>query len=513
MPRMLFDANLILPLAAGLVGMTLLLVILNQMRRNPLLRNLSLPYTVGVLALVAWGGLWLANTRFNLAVDPTLWHILAAALIFSWGYVALGVSEHLLVQRWVQRSGITIPRLARDIVRAIAITLIILLIMQLVFNITPSSILISSTLLSAVIGLALQDLLKNVIAGVALQLERPFDVGHWIQVGDGIGKVVEMSWRATSVITVDGNYIIYPNSDLATSRVINYTLPNTLQAMHTQIALSYVHPPNTIKRVLHEAMLASPDVAPDPVPSVKVLSYGDYSITYDLKFWLHNYDRYPEKRDKVMTNAWYALQRAGINLPLPVREVYHHEEGASEQALRRRGHLARMTTDLRTAEILDVLNDMELAVLVERVHARLYGVGDLLVRQGDPGETLFILRSGRVRVDVRNKNSATITVNRLGPGECFGEMALMTGEPRGASVIAEEDTEVLVVSKDDLAPLLRNNAKLPERLGEMLNLRREMNRLALERQQADELPNDETISYPKLVDRIRQFFGLGREES
>jgi CRP-like cAMP-binding protein len=282
--------------------------------------------------------------------------------------------------------------------------------------------------------------------------------------------------------------------------------------MHTQIALSYVHPPNTIKRVLYDAMIASPDVTPDPAPSVKVFSYGDYSVTYDLKFWLYNYDNYPDKRDRVMTNAWYALQRSGISMPLPVREVYHHEEGPNEQALRRREHLARMAADLRVATILDVLNDQEVAVLVERVHARLYGVGDLLVRQGDPGETLFILRSGRVRVDVRNQNGTLMTVNRIGAGECFGEMALMTGEPRGASVIAEEDTEVLLVSKDDLAPLLRNNAKLPERLGEMLNLRREMNRLALERQQPDELHNDEPIPYLKLVDRIRQFFGLGRDE-
>jgi small-conductance mechanosensitive channel/CRP-like cAMP-binding protein len=509
---MLFDASLILPLVGGFVGLGLLIAILSQLRRNPFLRTLSLAYTVGVLALSIWGGLWLANTRFNLIVAPTIWNILTAVLIFCWGYVALGVSEYILTQRLVRNSGIAIPRLARDIVRAIALTIAILITLQIVFNITPSSILISSTLLSAVIGLALQDLLKNVIAGVALQLERPFDIGHWIQVGDGIGKVVEMSWRATNVITVDGNYIIYPNSDLATSRVINYTLPEPRQAMHTQIALSYVHPPNTIKRVLYDAMLASPDVTPDPTPSVKVLSYGDYSVTYDLKFWLYNYDNYPDKRDKVMTNAWYALQRSGISMPLPVREVYHHEEGPDEQALRRREHLARMATDLRVATILDVLNEQELAILVERVHARLYGAGDLLVRQDDPGETLFILRSGRVRVDVRNPNGTIITVNRIGPGECFGEMALMTGEPRGASVIAEEDTEVLVVSKDDLAPLLRNNAKLPERLGEMLNLRREMNRLALERQQPDHLPSEETIPYLKLVDRIRQFFGLGRDE-
>ncbi len=496
-------------LVAQSVGtLLLLLILLRLFYRRPALRALTWPYLIGALTLSVGIVLPVVLPPLPLLVE----HLLLATQVFTWGAVGLILTEHVLVERWARISGVVVPRLARDIVRAVAFGLGVLVVLQLVFNIAPTSIVVSSTILSAVIGLALQDLLKNVIAGIALQLEHPFEVGHWIQVDGGIGKVVEMSWRATRVITVDGNYIIYPNSALATSQLINYSMPQATQALHTQIALSYIHPPNIVKRVLIEAILASPFVTQDPPPSVKVLGYGEYSVNYDLKFWLYDYDRYPDKRDSVMTNAWYALQRAGLKLPLPVREVYTHEETGEDLLRRRAEHLERIRADLQRSAILAALNGAELATLAERAYVRLYGTGDVLVHQGEPGEILFIIRNGRVRVDVRRPDGAVLTVNQLGPGECFGEMALMTGEPRGASVIAAEDSEVLLVAKDAIAPLMLANPSLPEQLGTLLAERRAMTESALNQAKtADAL--DETVPRATLVQRIRQFFGIDEAAS
>jgi small-conductance mechanosensitive channel len=122
--------------------------------------------------------------------------------------VAIGLGERLLIDRWIGRHGVAVPRLARDIARAMVFILAVVLTIRFVFEVPLSSIVISSTVLTAVIGFALQDLLKNVIAGIALQMERPFDVGHGVEVNKQIGRVVEMSWRATRVITIDGNYVI-----------------------------------------------------------------------------------------------------------------------------------------------------------------------------------------------------------------------------------------------------------------------------------------------------------------
>jgi CRP-like cAMP-binding protein len=165
---------------------------------------------------------------------------------------------------------------------------------------------------------------------------------------------------------------------------------------------------------------------------------------------------------------------------------------------------------LRQIDLLAVLENAELHALAERVGTRLYGRGEVLARQGEAGDTFFIIRSGRVRIDVDDVLSdslSAVTVNHLGPGDFFGEMALLTGAARGATVTAVEDTEILLVARPDLAPLLQANPELPERLGAVLARRMEMNQAALATRQASDAPA-ELLSRPSLVGRIRQLFGL-----
>jgi CRP-like cAMP-binding protein len=311
------------------------------------------------------------------------------------------------------------------------------------------------------------------------------------------------------VITVDGNYIIYPNSSLAQTELINYTLGSPIQAMHVQIGIAPDHHPNLVKQVLHEAALASPHVCREPTPSIKVIQYGDYSVTYDVKFWLYNYDNYPDKRDSVMTSIWYAINRAGIKLPFPIRQVYMHQVDPISQAAEQRERAEQLAADLRRVDLFAMLDEVELRQLAAHVQVRLYGKGEVLVRQGQVEDTFFIIRAGRVRVDVDDNlgdSRAATTVNYLGPGEFFGELALLTGEPRGATVVAEIDTETLVVAQADLAPLLAANEELPERLGTVLARRIEMNQAALA-SRGESTPSA-TMSRPTLVHRIRQLFGL-----
>jgi small-conductance mechanosensitive channel/CRP-like cAMP-binding protein len=503
----------LLPLVYGLAVFALLLIINRLLRRSGALRPLAIPYVIGALALSIAAGL--ATLPADQPVNRTFHDILLAVLVCSWGFVALGLIEDLLVVRWAKRSAAAMPRLMLDIGRALAFIVVILLTLSLVLGIQLNSIVISSTILTAVIGLALQDLLKNVIAGIALQTERPFEIGHWVEINRQIGRVVEMSWRATRVITVDGNYIIFPNANLAQAELINYTIGSPIQAMHVQIGLGYSHPPNLVKRVLTEAALASPDVCREPAPSIKLIQYGDYSVTYDVKFWLYNYDKYPEKRDAVMTSAWYHLHRAGLKLPFPIREVYMHQVDPLSEADQHHLQIEQIVRALRQIDLLAVLENSELHALAEHVGTRLYGRGEVLARQGEVGDTFFIIRSGRVRIDVDDilgDTMAAVTVNHLGPGDFFGEMALLTGAARGATVTAEEDTEILLVARQDLAPLLQANPELPERLGAVLARRLEMNQAALATRQANDAPA-EMLSRPTLVGRIRQLFGLNGRPS
>src|SRR5215213_836306 len=389
---------LILPLVYGLAVFVLLLIINRLLRRSGALRPLAIPYLIGALALSL--AAIVITALAGRPLDRTFHDLLLAVIVCSWGFVALGLIEDLLVVRWARRSSTVMPRLVLDIGRALAFIMVILLTLSFVLGVQLNSIVISSTILTAVIGLALQDLLKNVIAGIALQAERPFEIGHWVEINKQIGRVVEMSWRATRVITVDGNYIIFPNANLAQAELINYTLGSPVQAMHVQIGLGYSHPPNLVKQVLTQAALASPDVCREPPPSIKLIQYGDYSVTYDIKFWLYTYDRYPDKRDAVMTSAWYHLHRAGLKLPFPIREVYMHQIDPLSEADQHHIQIEQIVGALRQIELLAVLENAELHALAEHVGTRLYGRGEVLARQGEVGDTFFIIRSGRVRIDV-----------------------------------------------------------------------------------------------------------------
>ena len=514
MPQMPFNlhfpALMILPLVAGLAVFALLLMIRRVLRHKLAIRGFGIAYLIGALTLgVAVGARVLVAEQAQ-PLDPTFQSALLALLACSWGFVGLGLAEHILLKYWLGQGRSAIPRLGLDIGRALAFIVVVLLTLSVVLGVQLSSVVISSTVVSAVIGLALQDLLKNVIAGIALQAERPFDVGHWVEINRQTGRVVEMSWRATRVITVDGNYIIYPNANLAQAELINYTLGSPVQALHVQVGVGYSHAPNLVKHVLMEAALASPHVCREPRPSIKLIQYGDYSVTYDIKFWLHSYDNYPEKRDSVMTNAWYHLNRAGIKLPLPIREVYMHQVDPLSEADQHHLHIESLIGTLRSVELFEALDSAELHELAEHVSLQLFSKGERLARQGEHGATFFIIRSGKVRIDVDDvldDQLAAVTVNQLGPGDFFGEMSLLTGAPRGASVIAEEDTEVLVVTQADIAPLLKHNPALPERLGAVLARRLEMNQVALASRRTTDTPA-EIMSRPTLVHRIRSLFGL-----
>ena len=192
---------LIMPTLLGLVTLIGLLIILRLLQRHVRLPTISRAYIAGSFALSLWVFVGQLAEASQHSMPVLLIHSIQALLLVFWSYIILELIEHGLLARWTQRTGIIIPRLARDIVRALVFIIVGLLVLALLFNIDPGSIAISSTVLSAVLGLALQDLLKNVIAGVALQMERPFEVGHWIQANHVTGRVLEMNWRATHLIT------------------------------------------------------------------------------------------------------------------------------------------------------------------------------------------------------------------------------------------------------------------------------------------------------------------------
>jgi small-conductance mechanosensitive channel/CRP-like cAMP-binding protein len=387
----------------------------------------------------------------------------------------LGRTCFLLVVEWLlgHRLKRPLPRIIGDIVQA----LIYFGVGFVTFReagVALGSLLATSALLTAVIGLSLQETLGNLFAGLAIQIQRPFQIGDWIQVegtpDSAIGRVIEINWRATKILTNDEVEIIFPNGLLAKSAIRNYTEPTPISRRIVSVQGPYALPPHQMETALIEAARGCPGVVADPAPTTWVSQFTDRGIEYALVYFIDDFERRPVIDAAVRRRLWYALKRAGISVPLPARDVRLHETAESPERQRdleisREQQREQM---LRTVDFLKVLPEQAVAQLARASTVRPYSAGEDIIRQGDEGTDLFILQSGAAAVLVGQEGAQPVGIARLGPGGVFGEMSLATGERRSATVRALGPCELIVVGHAPFREVLEQNPELAQRISEVL---------------------------------------------
>lgn len=432
---------------------------------------------------------------------------IAASILFSVNLITQIIDITLWEGLFANRRHIPVPRLLIDLFNfAVLITATLLLLNQL-FAVDLSALLVTSTVLSAVIGLALQDMLGNVIAGLAIQLERPFEVGDWVRVSGQEGRVSQMNWRTLTIHTRENHNTIVPNSNVARQDVVNFSRPTLLQLQIVTVSMGYQDPPSIVKDILKRAAIEAQGVLKNPTPEILIKNFGDYSIHYNVVYWIDDYAQALRIHDAVLNRVWYGLSRAGLAMPYPTQHIttlqlaHDHEEQVQER-LRR-----EVFDELRGLAVFSPLNNEQVELLARSSVIHRYAPGEVLVRQGDPGDSLFTIKSGKVRVDVRSDKGQMKTVDTIGDDGFFGEMSLLTGEPRSASIVAEVETEVVVVNKDAFAEVLKSDVNLPDALSHTLQnrMKNAAARAALWDAIIDPKQGDQQTA---LMRRIRGFFGL-----
>jgi CRP-like cAMP-binding protein len=363
-----------------------------------------------------------------------------------------------------------------------------------------------------VIGLSLQETLGNMFAGLAIQMQQPFDVGDWIQFDSdlkNIGRVVEINWRATKVITLDEIEIVVPNAGLAKAPIRNFTKPTTTSRRSAYVNAPYDVPPQEVRRAILEAIADAPGVVKDPAPSVVTNLFGEYGIEYWVRYYTDQFHRRDIVDGGVRDRIWYALRRAKIEIPYPHRtlELHHVTEESSARETERR--LVDRERALDCVEMFRVLSPSERRGLAELCEERLYAPGEVIVKQGDETTQLYVIERGEVMVSVHRpgaQRSESVEVAKLGAGKVFGEMALVTGDKRQATVRAVTSCQLLVVGRAAMQPIMQKSPDLAERMSAVL----------VERQaQLDERAatiegktEREARVRADLVDRIKKFFAL-----
>jgi small-conductance mechanosensitive channel len=349
------------------------------------------------------------------------------------------------------RASERVPTILQD---AIVIGLL-LLVSTFVFD---EKLLTTSAVSAVVIGFALQDTLGNAFAGLAIQSERPFHVGHWIRVGEFEGRVAEVTWRATKLRTKTGNFVILPNNLVSKEAITNYSEPSVPTRLEVEVGASYTCPPNQVKAAMREAMAQVPCVLAAPPPDVLVMAFADSAITYRARFWVVDYELDDEARDQVRAAIYYAFSRRGIEIPFPIQVQYDLDPPRPDETT---GETHREAL-LKQVDLFGSLTDEQRRAIAAATRMRTYGEGEVIVREGEPGQSMYVVASGKVAVVLEPEKRTVATIER---GGYFGEMSLLTGEVRSATVVAQGDSVVLEVDAELFRRLALESPHAIERIG------------------------------------------------
>ena len=432
-------------------------------------------------------------------------------LLLSVGRSAFLLLLHSII---VKRFAGQVPRIIRDLVQGLIFLGVVLITLRAA-GVEPGSLLTTSALLTAVIGLSLQDTLGNLFSGLAIQAQQPFEVGDWIQFDEDdrrIGKVVEMNWRAVKVVTLEDVEITVPNNTLAKAALRNFSKPLKVVRRQTDVVAPYDVPPHRVQRLLVDAIRDIGGVLRRPAPSVVTTGFSDRGITYSVRWYIDDFDKREVIAGDVRDLLWYALHRQGIDIPVPLRSVHLHEMSEDRLQRQRQRRVRQRDEMLRMVDFLRALPEEPRHRLAEHADLRLYAAGEAILHEGERGAELFIIEYGEVQVTVR-RSRRDVEVARLGEGQFFGEMSLMTGEERRATVRAVRDTEVLVISKKALQPILDSSPELAETISEVLARRQQELGEQIDLAHAKHVTDHGVEGGAVLLDRIKQFFKIGGDGS
>ena len=348
------------------------------------------------------------------------------------------------------------PTIVQDSLIIALFALVAILFMQ-------EKILATTAVGAVVIGFALQDTLGNLFSGLAIQVEKPFRVGQWVTIGGTDGVVTEVTWRATKMRTKAGNFVIVPNSVIAKETITNYSEPTRLTRLEVLIA-----------------------------------DFAASSITYLVRVWTADFAADSRVRDAVRSRVYYAFRRNQITIPYPIQVEYQGETPAPVTA-------DAWSAPLRSVELFATLTDDQRLQLMRGLRPALYAAGEIIVREGDRDTSMFVVLRGEAAVSLAGTDGH---VARLRAGDFFGEMSLLTGEPRTATVSAATDCEVIEIGVDAFRAVVVADPAVLDRVSAAVEARRAG--LALHRTTrtvaagAAEPPHS-------LLARVRQFLGLATQ--
>lgn len=457
--------------------------------------RLAVPAILSVVLFATW---WPFRQRHLLVGDIdvrdyVLFAADAALIFFSVRLVDLIVFDMLLSRR----KNVVAPQLLRGIVSIFLYVVLFAGAISAVFETKElRAILTGTTIVAAVIALALQETLGNLFGGIALHMENTYEIGDVVRSGDFMGIVEKVSWRATTLRGFNNQVMIMPNSAMAREKLEVFPRQN-LNGRTLQLAIDYNVAPAAVIGVLTQAATHIEGVARETPCLARVGGFSDSAVTYEIKYYTRDYSMRDRIDADIRKAVWYALRRNEIPFAFPVRLHQDYLKPKLQTQVSAEDILER----LRNVDVLSPLSDAARQTLASATRVNFYSRGEAIIRRGTMAESMFVVHSGAVVVKLTDgENTGWQRIAELGPGSVFGEMGLLTGEVRTADVVAATDVVALEIGKESLQPILKGHPDLAHAISRKMLERREQ----LDIRQKEEIEHEERT----LITRVREFFGL-----
>ncbi len=414
----------------------------------------------------------------------------------GWSSLSIALVEGIARQVYVIRGRpFPIPELLVSIMRTLVFLAAAFAVIRIILELDISPLLASTALLTAVVGFALQGVLSNLLAGMSMHLTRSVLPSDWVRINEVEGKVIETNWRETRLQTYGGHIIVVPNSTVANATIHNLSRPTSLRRHSLPVGASYADAPGDVIDALVQSALNVPEVLRDPPPDAVVTEFKDFGINYAVRYWTHSLNDRQTIDGDVARMVWYQFKRRGIEIPFPMSDRLLDDFMTVVSQQRRLPpedeEMTRRIADLKASDfctevLVDaqgapLLQDEDLRQVAEKMSRHRYTSGETLFSQGDPGNTCYVVVTGRLHGRMEYEDAAQAVEFDVGPGALLGEMSLMTGLPRTATVFVREEVELLEIPQDAFACLLGLHPEIPAVLSQLVADRAARNAAALER--------------------------------
>lgn len=428
------------------------------------------------------------------------------------GAVALvGACATLVFNVVLPRLRLPLPLILQDVVVAVASVAAAVAVAGRA-GVSLSGLIATSAVFTAVLGFSLQDVIGNVAGGLALQIDNAIGEDDWIKVGDVTGRVIEVRWRHTAIETRNWETVLIPNSVLMKSQVVvlgrRQRQPRQLRRW-VWFNVDWRHQPNDVIDVVNAAVRSAqlPNVASTPQPNAVLMELADTYGHYAVRYWLTDLHVDDPTDSAVRGCVFSALARAGMSPAKPAHAVFVTEETRERRAEKSAAQLERCRRLIDALPFFRALADAERDTLARGMRYAPFGRGEVMTRQGADAHWLYLMEDGDAAVHVV-VGELQREVGRLTAPTVFGEMSLLTGEPRSATVVSTSDSECFRLDKAVFQQVLAARPELAETFATLLAQRRGALEAAREGLDADALAARQAKDAHALLDRIRRFFAL-----